>query len=152
MQPLMQTDSEQLLHAGVGVGRTTFLDLLNTGVTHDEIDFTVCHQVGTAHRKMMLDELGLPAQRDYSTFSWLGNSGSVALPTALAMGLRSGFIGMGSQVALLGIGSGINSIMMTSHWQTPLVAGELDQNAEKHLADSIAMDDAAQILARSASE
>jgi acyl-CoA:acyl-CoA alkyltransferase len=139
MQPLMQTDSEQLLHAGVGVGRKTFGDLLEHGLTVDQIDYTVCHQVGSAHRKLMLDELGLPANRDYSTFSWLGNSGSVALPTALAMGLRSGFISSGSQVALLGIGSGINSIMMTTSWQTPLVAGVLDQRAEKRVNDSIAM-------------
>jgi 3-oxoacyl-[acyl-carrier-protein] synthase-3 len=139
MQPLMQTDSEQLLHAGVGVGRKTFGDLLEQGLTVDQIDYTVCHQVGSAHRKLMLDELGLPANRDYSTFSWLGNSGSVALPTALAMGLRSGFISSGSQVALLGIGSGINSIMMTTSWQTPLVAGVLDQQAEKRVNDSVAM-------------
>lgn len=133
MQPLMQTDSEQLLHAGVGVGRLTFQDLLSQGLTRDKIDFTVCHQVGATHRKLMLEELGLPPQQDYSTFSWLGNSGSVALPMALAMGLRSGFVSMGSQVALLGIGSGINSIMMTTSWQTALVAGELDQVAERHL-------------------
>lgn len=137
MQPLMQTDSEQLLHAGVGVGRRTFADLLSQGLSREEIDYTVCHQVGSAHRKMMLDELNLPANRDYSTFSWLGNSGSVALPTALAMALRSGFIGSGSQVALLGIGSGINSVMMTTQWQTALVAGELDAIAENHLNSSV---------------
>jgi acyl-CoA:acyl-CoA alkyltransferase len=137
MQPLMQTDSEQLLHAGVGVGRRTFKKLLEQGVTHDEIDNTVCHQVGSAHRKMMLDELGLPAQRDYSTFSWLGNSGSVALPTALAMGLKSGFIPSGSRTALLGIGSGINSIMMTTHWQNPVVAGQLDATSEQELVNSV---------------
>ncbi len=137
MQPLMQTDSEQLLHAGVGVGKRTFEDLLRQGTRREEIDYTVCHQVGSTHRKMMLDELGLPAVRDYSTFSWLGNSGSVALPTALAMALRSGFISSGSQAALLGIGSGINSIMMTTHWQTAAVAGELDAVAQEHLSSSV---------------
>lgn len=139
MQPLMQTDSEQLLHAGVGVGKRTFDQLLSEGLTRDEIDYTICHQVGSAHRKLMLDELGLPTQRDYSTFSWLGNSGSVALPTALAMGLRSGFVPMGSQTALLGIGSGINSIMMTAQWQTAAVAGELDEVAEQHLEGSVSL-------------
>jgi 3-oxoacyl-[acyl-carrier-protein] synthase-3 len=67
----------------------------------------------------------------------LGNSGSVALPTALALGLKSGFIQPGSRTTLLGIGSGINSIMMTTHWQNPVVAGELDSSAEQELASSV---------------
>jgi hypothetical protein len=53
------------------------------------------------------------------------------------MGLRSGFITPDSQVALLGIGSGINSLMMMTHWRQPLVAGDLDANAQQHLADSV---------------
>jgi acyl-CoA:acyl-CoA alkyltransferase len=137
MQPLMQTDSEQLLHAGIGVGTRAFDQLLEEGVTRSQIQYSVCHQVGATHRRLMLDSLGLSQERDYSTFSWLGNTGSVALPTALAMSLRSGFVPGGSHVALLGIGSGINSLMMMTHWQHPIVAGELDANAERHLADSV---------------
>ena len=133
MQPLMQTDSEQLLQAGVGVGKRTFAQLLDQGLERRQIDYSICHQVGSAHRNLMLDELGLPAQRDYSTFGWLGNTGSVALPTALAMALRSGFVPAGSQTALLGIGSGINSIMMMAQWNQPLVAGVLDEAATKQI-------------------
>jgi 3-oxoacyl-[acyl-carrier-protein] synthase-3 len=137
MQPLMQTDSEQLLHAGVAVGKSTFEQLLAEGVSRDSIDYSVCHQVGAAHRRLMLQQLGLSPQRDYSTFSWLGNTGAVALPTALAMALRSGFIGSGSQVSLLGIGSGINSVMMHTYWQTPLAAGHLDEVATECLKSGI---------------
>ena len=137
MQPLMQTDSEQLLQAGVGVGTRTFETLLSEGVSRSQIDHTVCHQVGAAHRRLMLESLGLPLERDFSTFSWLGNTGSVALPTALALGLRSGAISKDAEVALLGIGSGINSLMMMTHWQQPIVAGKLDETAIQNLADSI---------------
>ncbi|MFK7735050.1 MAG: 3-oxoacyl-ACP synthase III [Pirellulaceae bacterium] len=133
MQPLMQTDSEQLLHAGVQVGVNTFDQLVSGGYERDDFDASVCHQVGSTHRKMMLESLGLPLEGDVSTFDWLGNTGSVALPTALAMGLMSQRIQSDQQVALLGIGSGINSIMMATSWNRPLVAGELDQNAEEHL-------------------
>jgi acyl-CoA:acyl-CoA alkyltransferase len=133
MQPLMQTDSEQLLHAGIGVGARTFEQLLATGVERGSIDKTVCHQVGSAHRRLMLETLGLPQEKDFSTFHWLGNTGSVALPTALAMGLHAGFISSGERVALLGIGSGINSIMMTTQWNSAIVAGQLDENAIGHL-------------------
>lgn len=137
MHPLMQTDSEQLLHAGIDVGVRTFEQLLQHGaeapIQRTDFDASVSHQVGATHRRLMLQSLGLPEDRDYSTFAWLGNTGSVALPTALAMGLRSQSIKAGSRVALLGIGSGINSVMMTTHWQHPIVAGELDENAMKNL-------------------
>ncbi len=133
MQPLMQTDSEQLLQAGVAVGRRTFEQLLADGAQREQIDKSVCHQVGGAHRRLMLETLQLPEPQDFTTFSWLGNTGSVALPTALALGLQSGFVKPGERVALLGIGSGINSVMMTTQWNAPLVAGELDANAREHL-------------------
>ena len=133
MQPLMETDSEQLLHAGVGVGTRTFASLLEAGYEAGDFDWTVCHQVGIAHRKLMLESLGLPFESDFATFNWLGNTGAVALPTALALGLRTGTIPAASQVALLGIGSGINSVMMATEWQSPLVGGDLDENACNNL-------------------
>jgi 3-oxoacyl-[acyl-carrier-protein] synthase-3 len=133
MLPLMQTDSEQLLQAGVATGARTFDSLLQSGVTRESLDKTVCHQVGAAHRRLMLQTLALPEQDDYTTFHWLGNTGSVALPTALALGLHSGSLPADSTVALLGIGSGINSVMMTTHWPSPIVNGQLDQNAQQRL-------------------
>ncbi len=133
MQPLMQTDSEQLLQAGIAVGMRTFDQLLKAGVERCQLDASVCHQVGATHRRLMLQSLSLPEERDFRTFAWLGNTGSVALPTALALGLRGGAIAPGSHVALLGIGSGINSVMMHTHWPQPNVVGNLDDNAQQHL-------------------
>jgi 3-oxoacyl-[acyl-carrier-protein] synthase-3 len=133
MQPLMQTDSEQLLHAGLAVGQRTFDQLLALAGSRDNFDATVCHQVGGTHRKMMLDSLGMPTETDFTTFRWLGNTGSVALPLALALGLQSGGFAADSRVALLGIGSGINSVMMSTTWPNPIVAGDLDENALRSL-------------------
>ncbi len=133
MQPLMQTDSEQLLHAGLAVGANTFSQLLEEAGKRDAFDASVCHQVGGTHRRMMLDALQLPMERDVSTFRWLGNTGSVALPMTLALGLQSQQIAQGSRVALLGIGSGINSVMMSTTWNKPVVAGEMDENARQNL-------------------
>ena len=87
MQPLMDTDSETLLVEGIGTGAATFQDFLQgTGWQVDEIQATFCHQVGAAHRKRMLEALGLDPRRDFATFPWLGNTGSVALPITLAVG------------------------------------------------------------------
>jgi len=133
MQPLMQTDSEQLLHAGLAVGRRTFEQLLQHAGERSNFDATVCHQVGGTHRKMMLESLSLPTETDFTTFRWLGNTGSVALPLALALGLQSGGLRTDSRVALLGIGSGINSVMMSTTWPKPIIAGDLDDNALRNL-------------------
>lgn len=114
---VMQTDSERLMRAGVAAGAANFERLLGvTGWSRDQIDRTVCHQVGGAHRKMMLGELGLPLEKDYATVEWLGNTGSAALPSALSIAAEERAIQPGEKIALLGIGSGVNCLMMAVEW------------------------------------
>jgi 3-oxoacyl-[acyl-carrier-protein] synthase-3 len=109
----MNTDSEQLLAQGIATGVATFADFqAESGWSREQIQKVVCHQVGSAHRKLMLQAFDLPSELDYSTFPWLGNTGSVALPITLALALENRFIAPGEDVALLGIGSGINSVML----------------------------------------
>ena len=122
MLPLMQTDSERLMHHGVETGVDTLVDFLkNSGWSIADIDRTICHQVGTAHQKLMLESLGINPEIDYSTFSWLGNTGSAALPITLASACEKEFIKPDQNVALLGIGSGINCMMLAVNWQKTLV-------------------------------
>jgi acyl-CoA:acyl-CoA alkyltransferase len=113
MQPIMNTDSEMLLEAGIATGAETFEHLLaEWGWSRQEIQYTVCHQVGTAHRRRMLGAMSMPEETDYFTFDRMGNTGSVALPTALGESLVDGFLKPASRVGLLGIGSGLNSVMI----------------------------------------
>jgi acyl-CoA:acyl-CoA alkyltransferase len=124
MQPLMQTDSEQLMQEGIATGVATFRRFLgNARWDLQDIDKTFCHQVGGAHRKLMLESLGLPPRNDFATFPWLGNTGSVALPITMAVGLESGHVHPDDNVALLGIGSGINCLMLAVNWQRSIVSG-----------------------------
>jgi 3-oxoacyl-[acyl-carrier-protein] synthase-3 len=124
MSPLMQTDSETMMHAGIATGVETFGEFLQEAEwSRDDIDKTFCHQVGSGHRKLMLESLGLTSERDYTTLEWLGNTGSAALPITLATGLDRGVVSAGDKLALLGIGSGINSIMLGVQWQKTLVQG-----------------------------
>merc|ERR1712005_6238 len=91
--------------------------------SQNDIDRSICHQVGTAHRKLMLESLNLRPETDFATLEYLGNTGSAALPTTLALGLEYGHVNKGDQLALLGIGSGINSVMLGVDWQQTLVEG-----------------------------
>jgi 3-oxoacyl-[acyl-carrier-protein] synthase-3 len=122
MQPLMDTDSEQLMREGIATGVETFGEFLEAANWEPaDIGRTFCHQVGATHRKLMLESLGLAPERDFATFPWLGNTGSVALPVTLAIGLQGGHVQAGDRIAMLGIGSGINCVMLAVHWQTTLV-------------------------------
>jgi acyl-CoA:acyl-CoA alkyltransferase len=124
MAPLMRTDSETLMAEGIATGQETFLSLLKeANLDRSQIDRSICHQVGKTHRRLMLNSLELFLERDYSTVEWLGNSGSVALPTALALAAEQQFVKTAHRVCLLGIGSGINSVMMELLWGDVRVCG-----------------------------
>ncbi|MFN0020241.1 MAG: 3-oxoacyl-ACP synthase III [Pirellulaceae bacterium] len=111
-QILMQTDSEKLLAEGIATGQATFAEFLSeSGWRQEDIHRTICHQVGSAHRKQMLQSLELNPERDFCTYPWLGNTGSVALPITLAIAQEQQFLKPAERVALLGIGSGINCVM-----------------------------------------
>lgn len=126
MQPLMQTDSEQLMHHGVETGVDTMIDFLDQSQwSIADIDRAICHQVGVAHQKLMLESLGVNPELDYSTFSWLGNTGSAALPITMAVACEKEFIQPGQKVAMLGIGSGINCMMLAVDWQKTQVASRI---------------------------
>jgi 3-oxoacyl-[acyl-carrier-protein] synthase-3 len=73
---------------------------------------------------MMLERLGLPIERDFATFEYLGNTGSVALPTALGEGLSHAKLRDPSRTVLMGIGSGINSVMMACDLSGTITLGE----------------------------
>jgi acyl-CoA:acyl-CoA alkyltransferase len=124
-QLLMHTDSENLMAEGIETGYLTFQKLLHeTGWAVAEIQRSICHQVGMAHRKGMLERVGLSTERDFATVQWLGNTGACALPSALGIAAQLGAIPADSKLALLGIGSGINCAMAGLHWQGVKVGGE----------------------------
>jgi 3-oxoacyl-[acyl-carrier-protein] synthase-3 len=71
----------------------------------------------------MLDEFGLDPAIDFATFPWLGNTGAAALPATLAIGIEKEHYASGDRVAMLGIGSGINVLMLAMQLEQGLVAG-----------------------------
>jgi 3-oxoacyl-[acyl-carrier-protein] synthase III len=126
LQSFMSTDSEQLMHQGIAAGAETFGSFLNEiGWTRRQVDKTICHQVGVAHRRQLLEALDMAPNRDYATLETLGNTGAVALPLTLALGAEAGHLQPTDRVALLGIGSGINCQMLAIQWQRSLVQGRV---------------------------
>lgn len=114
MKPLMRTDSERLLEAGIDAAADAFPHFLKAAGWHlAQIDKTICHQVGKAHRAGVLATLGLEESLDYSTVEFLGNTGSVALPVTAAIAAQRGHVRPRDRVAFLGIGSGINVVMLS---------------------------------------
>jgi 3-oxoacyl-[acyl-carrier-protein] synthase-3 len=113
----MQTDSEQLLLAGVALARETWQEFTGSGGWGPEsFDRFICHQVGSTHRRKLYETLGLDVAKDFSTFETLGNTGSVALPATLSAAIEAGAVHEGSRVGLLGIGSGLNCLMLALEW------------------------------------
>ena len=92
----MRTDSEELMRRGIAAGAQTFDRFLAAaGWETDDIDRTFCHQVGVAHRKLMFESLGLNPAIDFATLETLGNTGSVALPITMALGIEQGRLSQG---------------------------------------------------------
>ena len=112
-RPRMQTDSEALLHAGVDLAQKTWAACREElGWSNAMVTKAFTHQVGRAHRKLLYERLGLDPAIDFATVDWLGNTGAAALPSAAALGVERGHLQTGDRVALLGIGSGLHSVML----------------------------------------
>ncbi|MDG2167319.1 MAG: 3-oxoacyl-ACP synthase III [Opitutales bacterium] len=109
----MLTDSEELLKAGIQLAQTTWAAFLEDNEWDvGDIDRFICHQVGSAHRRQLFEALNLNLEKDYITYTSWGNVGSVSCPLTLAKAVEDEVIKTGDKVALLGIGSGLSSLML----------------------------------------
>lgn len=113
----METDAPAVLANGVALGRETWKAFLQElEWTEPQIDRVFCHQVTRGHQRAILDAFGISQAKDFSTVESLGNTGSVALLSTLAIGAERGAIRPGDRAALLGIGSGLNCLMLGVRW------------------------------------
>jgi 3-oxoacyl-[acyl-carrier-protein] synthase-3 len=116
-EQFMNTDAVAVLKHGVELGKQTWEDFLGAlGWRTDTVDRVVCHQVGEAHQKTILRSIGIPLEKDFATYSFLGNMGTVSLPVTAAIGAERGHIRTGQRIAFLGIGSGLNCMMLGVEW------------------------------------
>jgi len=114
---IMHTDSEELLKRGVETAAQVWPRFLSELQWRPEtIARYCCHQVGSAHARLLMETLGLDPAKNFETLGALGNVGSVSAPITLAMAVEAGAIVPGDRAALLGIGSGINCLMLGVDW------------------------------------
>ncbi len=112
---IMETDSVGVLQHGVALGVETYHDFREKlGLA--EPDKIICHQVGSAHQKTVLNAIGIPVEKDFTTYQYLGNIGTVSLPLTIAIADERGFLETGDLVGLFGIGSGLNCLMLAVEW------------------------------------
>lgn len=117
LKEFMRTDSVELLAQGVKLGQRcfeAFLDAMHW--IRDDVDLSIGHQVGKAHQDKIVQALGLDPARDHCTYPRLGNTGSAAVVLTLADALEQGRLHRGDKIALMGIGSGLNCMMIGLQW------------------------------------
>ncbi len=114
---IMNTDSVGVLKHGVALGIETYRAFRTTlSLTETQPDKIVCHQVGSTHQDTILKSIDIPSQRDFTTFQYLGNIGTVSLPITAAIAAERDFFKANDMVGMLGIGSGLNCLMLGIRW------------------------------------
>jgi acyl-CoA:acyl-CoA alkyltransferase len=116
-QMYMRTDAVAVMKHGVELGKRTWeMFLSELELTAGRIDKVICHQVGEAHQRLILQSLGIAAEKDFTTFEFLGNMGTVSLPVTAAIAKERDILRPGDIVGFLGIGSGLNCLMVGIQW------------------------------------
>ena len=114
---LMSTDAVAVLEYGVALGLETWKAFKKEmGWSAADVEKTICHQVGSSHQEFILQTLEIPESKDFTTFAYLGNMGTVSLPITAALAAEREVLQSGNEVAFLGIGSGLNCLMLGLEW------------------------------------
>ena len=117
---MMETDSEALMAKGVALAEKTWNHFKEeSNWKEQDLDWVLTHQVGKAHEELTLKALNCQEVPTFRTYPYLGNTGSSALPVTLEQLIGDGTQGPkeGNKVALMGIGSGLTSIIIGLNWK-----------------------------------
>ncbi|HYW32790.1 MAG TPA: 3-oxoacyl-[acyl-carrier-protein] synthase III C-terminal domain-containing protein [Gemmatimonas sp.] len=78
------------------------------GVTFDDADRILVHQVGVPYHAEMLRATGIPVGKVECTVAQFGNMASASLPVAHAHGVAKGSIAAGQRILWIGMASGMS--------------------------------------------
>jgi 3-oxoacyl-[acyl-carrier-protein] synthase-3 len=113
----MRTNSTPLLHEGLKVIYSAWDGFSKElGWNSETVDKVFTHQVSEKQRELGLKAIGLNRGIDYPTLIELGNIASVSAPLSMALAYDKDFLQDGDKVCLIGVGSGINSLVLGIEW------------------------------------
>jgi acyl-CoA:acyl-CoA alkyltransferase len=114
---IMRTQANSVLENGTELVVKTFKKFLQEfNFTPDNIDKFIGHQVGAVHHQSFYKALGIDIKKDFATFPYLGNIGSVSLPITAAIADEREFLKPDDFVCFIGVGSGLNCLVMGIEW------------------------------------
>ncbi len=114
---VMETNAIGLLrHGGALIRYTGEVFYEEFGLSPEKLDKVISHQVASSNRDAMLSNMNLTLEKDFSTFPFLGNMGTVSLPVTAAIAEERGILEEGHIVGFIGIGSGLNSMVLGWEW------------------------------------
>ncbi len=113
----MITDAPTLLREGVDLAaRTWEAAQTELSLRVPDVKEFVLHQVGQANHEALVARLGLPEDRMLRLYVDHGNVGAAGVPFTLATATEQGRIAPGDTAMLMGIGSGLNCMMLGVGW------------------------------------
>ena len=113
----MTTDAHGLLVAGVELAARTFQVAKDElGWTEDCLTQAILHQVSGVHTDRFMKLVGLNDGQVYRSYPEYGNVGPANIPITLTLALEDDRIHKGDRVGVVGVGSGLNCIMMEIMW------------------------------------
>jgi 3-oxoacyl-[acyl-carrier-protein] synthase III len=111
----MRTDAPAVLKNGMELAKLTWRSF-SVKLGWATMDKTITHQVGGPQTTALLTACGVGHEKDFPTYEFLGNIGTVSLPLTAALADERGFLEKGDKVAFIGIGSGLNCMMLGLEW------------------------------------
>ena len=113
----MSTDSVAVLKYGVELGLRTWKAFLTPArLGGRQVDKVICHQVGAGHRDAILKALGIAPEKDFSHLRVPGQHRHRVAAADRRPGRGARVPPPGDRVGFLGIGSGLNCLMLGVEW------------------------------------
>jgi 3-oxoacyl-[acyl-carrier-protein] synthase III len=90
------------------VPKSIRLLLADHGLTPDDLDLLILHQSNLRMIEIIMQDLGLPMDRTWTTVESYGNTAAASIPITLHQAVESGRLRPGSRVGLCGFGGGLS--------------------------------------------
>ncbi len=113
----METNTQELMKRGLNLFQISWV-LFKEEMKweNDTPSHFLTHQISLAHHRKCFQLLEINEEKSYPFIQKLGNTGSAAAPLALALTAEGNSFKKGDLLALLGIGSGINTMLLGIQW------------------------------------